>query len=193
DAQRLIDEYLQGIPNANLFDGKLSIYDLAMQSFSGTICLREHFRCVPEIIQFSNGLSYDWKIKPLRDDTHNPLARAVINYRVRNGSSDSKANKAEARAIAALIAAALDKTEYAGQTFGVISLVGDEQAEEVEKILRSKIPPAEYAKRQIICGNAAHFQGDERDVMFLSVVDGPEENGPLRMRQEDLFKKRFNV
>src|SRR5262249_59205533 len=114
DAQRLIDEYLQGIPNANLFDGKLSIYDLAMQSFSGTICLREHFRCVPEIIQFSNGLSYDWKIKPLRDDTHSPLSPAVINYHVRNGSSDSKFNEAEARSVAALIAAAVEQPEYEG-------------------------------------------------------------------------------
>jgi very-short-patch-repair endonuclease len=193
DAQSLIDEYLQGIPNASLYDGKLSIYDLAMQSFSGTICLREHFRCVPEIIQFSNGLSYDWKIKPLRDNTHNPLSPAVINYRVRNGSSDSKFNEAEARSVAALIAAAIEQPEYAGQTFGVISLVGDEQAEEIEKILRTNLPPAEYAKRQIICGNAAQFQGDERDVMFLSVVDGPGAPPPLRMRQEDLFKKRFNV
>lgn len=193
DAQSLIDEYLQGIPNPHLYDGKLSIYDLAMQSFSGTICLREHFRCVPEIIQFSNGLSYDWKIKPLRDSTHNPLPQAVIAYHVRNGSADSKVNKAEARAVAALIVAAIEQPEYAEQTFGVISLVGDEQAEEIERILRSKLAPAEYTKRQIICGNAAQFQGDERDVMFLSVVDGPGENGPLRMRQEDLFKKRFNV
>jgi very-short-patch-repair endonuclease len=193
DAQSLIEEYLQGIPNPHLYGGKLSIYDLAMQSFRGTICLREHFRCVPEIIQFSNGLSYDWKIKPLRDSTHSPLAPAVIAYRVRNGSSDSKVNKVEATAVAALIAAAVEQPEYAEQTFGVISLVGDEQAEEIEKILRSKLLPAEFTKRQIICGNAAQFQGDERDLMFLSVVDGPDENGPLRMRQDDLFKKRFNV
>lgn len=193
DAQSLIDTYLQGIPNSHLYDGKLSIYDLAMQSFSGTVCLREHFRCVPEIIQFSNGLSYDWKIKPLRDSTHNPIAPAVINYRVRNGYSDSKVNKTEARSVAALIAAAVEQPEYDGLSFGVISLVGDEQAEEVEKILRAKLLPAEYAKRQIICGNAAQFQGDERDVMFLSVVDGPPGSPPLRMRQEDLFKKRFNV
>ncbi len=191
-AQSLIDVYLQGIPNSHLYDGKLSIYDLAKQSFRED-CLKEHFRCVPEIIQFSNGLSYGWRIKPLRDSTHNPLPQAVITYHVRNASSDSKVNKAEARAVAALIAAAIEQPEYAGQTFGVISLVGNEQAEEIEKILRSKLLPAEYTKRQLICGNAAQFQGDERDVMFLSVVDGPEENGQLRMRQEDLFKKRFNV
>src|SRR5437899_6298966 len=34
---------------------------LARQSFGGTTCLVEHFRCVPEIIQFSNMISYDWR------------------------------------------------------------------------------------------------------------------------------------
>jgi very-short-patch-repair endonuclease len=44
----------------------------------------------------------------------------------------------------------------------------------------------------VICGNPPHFQGDERDVMFLSVVDVPQE-GPLRIKQEERFKQRFNV
>jgi very-short-patch-repair endonuclease len=43
-----------------------------------------------------------------------------------------------------------------------------------------------------MCGNPAHFQGDERDVMFLSVVDAPE-GAVLAMRSDDRFKKRFNV
>ncbi|MCI0664227.1 MAG: AAA domain-containing protein, partial [Acidobacteria bacterium] len=193
DAQNLIDEYLPGIPNANLYDGKLSIYDLGMQSFSGTICLREHFRCVPEIIQFSNDLSYEGKIKPLRDSTQNPLSPAVISHHVSDGFSISKVNVHEAIAVASMVAAATEQPEYEGQKFGVISLVGDEQAEEIERILREKITPTEYADRQLICGNAAQFQGDERDVMFLSVVNGPDQNGPLRIRLEDLFKKRFNV
>ncbi|HEV3079785.1 MAG TPA: DUF559 domain-containing protein, partial [Gemmataceae bacterium] len=40
------------------------------------------------------------------------------------------------------------------------------------------------------------FQGDERDVMFLSVVDTPTSASPLPLRQEGpkkIFKKRFNV
>src|SRR6267142_638863 len=65
--QNLIFQYLRGIPNSDLYDGQISIYDLARQSFGGTTCLVEHFRCVPEIIQFSNMISYDGRIKPLRD------------------------------------------------------------------------------------------------------------------------------
>jgi superfamily I DNA and/or RNA helicase len=67
--QNLIFQYLQGVPNSDLYDGQISIYDLARQSFGGTTCLVEHFRCVPEIIQFSNMISYDQRIKPLRELT----------------------------------------------------------------------------------------------------------------------------
>jgi very-short-patch-repair endonuclease len=191
-AQSLVDTYLQGIPNAQLYDGKLSIYDLAMQSFSGSVCLREHFRCVPEIIGFSNELSYDGKIKPLRDSSHNPLSHAVIAHHVHGGMSDEKVNEAEVQTIASLIAAAVEQPEYEGQTFGVISLVGGGQAVRIEQLLRAKLHPTEFTERKITCGSAAQFQGDERQVMFLSVVDGSGD-GPLRMRQDELFKKRFNV
>ncbi|HEX6778372.1 MAG TPA: AAA domain-containing protein, partial [Ktedonobacterales bacterium] len=66
EVQRLIDEHLASIPNAMLYDGQFSIYDLAQTTFK-PVCLREHFRCVSPIIEFSNQLSYEGKIKPLRD------------------------------------------------------------------------------------------------------------------------------
>ncbi len=53
---------LQDIPNSHLFDNMSSIYDIARQSFGDAIRLVEHFRCVPEIIGFSNQLSYEGKI-----------------------------------------------------------------------------------------------------------------------------------
>src|SRR3989441_8088599 len=66
------------------------------------------------------------------------------------------------------------------------------QALEIERLLLHHLPPAEYESRRVLCGNAAQFQGDERDVMFLSVVDSAEEN-QLRLRSEPMFKQRFNV
>jgi very-short-patch-repair endonuclease len=48
----------------------------------------------------------------------------------------------------------------------------------------------------LLCGNAAQFQGDERDVIFLSMVDGPPDDGQLPNRDEGprgLYKKRYNV
>lgn len=82
ETQHLIDEMLQGIPDAQLFDGKQSLYDIAKRSFGGTICLLKHFRCVPDIIQFSNELSYQGKIRPLREAARVALKPSVLEHRV---------------------------------------------------------------------------------------------------------------
>lgn len=72
------------IPNSHLYNAKTSIYDIAATTFQ-PLMLREHFRCVPEIIGFSNMLSYDYKIKPLRDASSSALLPAVVSYRVADG------------------------------------------------------------------------------------------------------------
>ncbi|HKC59961.1 MAG TPA: DEAD/DEAH box helicase, partial [Myxococcales bacterium] len=190
--QQLIDEHLEDIPNSVLYDGQMSVYDLARQSFGGAICLTEHFRCVPEIIEFSNHLCYGGRIRPLRDPSKATLKPHVIAHRVEKGRSANETNPAEALAIASLIRAAIEQPEYKNKSIGVVSLVGDDQALEIERLLLHHIPPAEYESRRVLCGNAAQFQGDERDVMFLSVVDTAEGN-PLRLRSEPMFKQRFNV
>jgi very-short-patch-repair endonuclease len=190
--QRLIATHLGDIPNRHLYDGRMSVYDLGRQSFGQTIVLVEHFRCVPEIIQFSNGLSYHWRIRPLRDASHVILKPHVVPFRVQASRYGREINYDEAAAIASLIVAAVEQPEYAGKTFGVITLVGEAQALEIERLLRQRLPVAEFERRRIVCGNAAHFQGDERDVMFLSMVDAPED-GPLHLRQDDRFKQRYNV
>lgn len=190
--QRLIATHLEDIPNRHLYDGRMSVYDLGRQSFGQSIVLVEHFRCVPEIIQFSNGLSYNWRIRPLRDASNLVLKPHVVPFRVQASRYGREVNYDEAWGIASLIAAAIEQPEYAGKTFGVITLVGEAQALEIERLLRRRLPLTEFERRRIVCGNAAHFQGDERDVMFLSMVDIPED-GPLPLRQDDRFKQRYNV
>jgi len=196
--QNLIFQYLRGIPNADLYDGQISIYDLARQSFGGTTCLVEHFRCVPEIVQFSNMISYDGRIKPLRDASRVHLRPHTIAHRVSGSSRDGKVNRQEAFAVASLLAAAMEQPEYrkndAGQpmSFGVVSLVGDEQAIEIDNLVRGHVSPDRYELHRVLCGNAAQFQGDERDVVFISLVDTAE-RGSLSLRDQELFKQRFNV
>jgi len=196
--QNLIFQYLRGIPNSDLYDGQISIYDLARQSFGGTTCLVEHFRCVPEIIQFSNVVSYDGRIKPLRDASRVHLRPHTIAHRVSGSSRDGKINRQEAMSVASLLAAAMEQPEYkkndAGQplSFGVVSLVGDEQAIEIDNLIRAHVSPDRYELHRVLCGNAAQFQGDERDVVFISLVDTAE-RGSLSLRDQELFKQRFNV
>ena len=169
----LLTTYLKDkIPNWHLYNPVSSLYDITGTTFQ-PLMLREHFRCVPDIIGYSNKLSYNFKIKPLREAGSSNILPAVINYRVDGGSrkQNSKTNEAEAEAIVSLIQACIEQPEYKNKTFGVISLLGDEQALLIQSKIHSMIDIAEYENRKILCGNASNFQGDERDVIFLSMVD----------------------
>jgi very-short-patch-repair endonuclease len=192
----LQETYLKEIPNKHLYDGQLSLYDLARQSFGGTVCLREHFRCAPEIIQFSNNLSYSRQIKPLRDTTSIKVKPPLVPYCVTEGERRGDHNDEEALTIASLISAAIAMPEYAGATFGVVAMLGNSQAILIDKLLRHKLTAAIYDERKLMCGNPAHFQGDERNIMFLSLVDSPRAPGLMHTvgtGARDMYKKRYNV
>ena len=190
--QGLIDELLVDIPNKQLYDARTSIYDLARQSFGGTIRLVEHFRCVPDIIQFSNQLCYGGEIRPLREASSSQIKPALVSHRVKDGQSHNKVNQNEALEIASIIIALCRLEPYENCTIGVISMVGTDQALYIDSILRQRMPASDYKKRRILCGNAAQFQGDERDIIFLSMVDSPKDK-PLFLRTRDDAKKLFNV
>lgn len=190
----LIQRYLYNIPHAEQYEMRTSLYDTASRVFDSKIVLKEHFRCVPEIIQFSNDLMYG-DIDPLRipltDEMLTPPVQAI---RVPDGYREehTKAiNKPEAEAIVKHIENCLRDPRYKDKTFGVISLQGHDQAKVIENILRDTIGEEEMINRRLICGDAYSFQGDERDVMFLSLVAAPNMRiGTLNKRSDF---QRFNV
>ncbi len=196
--ENLSNMYIKDIiPNAHLYDMKSSLYDIAKTTFP-TLMLKEHFRCVPQIIGYSNWLSYDYKIKPLRESSNVLVKPSLVPYYIENGEriENKKINEQEANNIVALIIACMEFDEYKKMTFGVISLLGDEQAKLIQNIAMEKIPLQDFEKRRILCGNAANFQGDERDVIFISLVDNNNSNSPLRIVSEGVgksTKQRYNV
>jgi very-short-patch-repair endonuclease len=194
ESQALIAQHLAGIPNAHLYDGQTSIYDLARAAFGGTIALREHFRCVPHIIDFSNYLSYDGAIRPMRDPT--TAARPHVSEVVVNGSlpagRDGDVNVGEARLVAALVRAMTELPEYDGASIGAITLLADRQASFIQNEVLSLVDAVELQRRRFAAGNAAQFQGDERDVVLLSMVDSPR-GSALPFRDVASMKQRYNV
>lgn len=92
--------------------------------------------------------------------------------------------------------ACFEQPEYQGKTFGVISLLGDEQVKVIQQQIERKLKPQDIIGRSILCGNSANFQGDERDVIFLSLVDSGTGDGPIHMQNfgpDDTYRKRYNV
>jgi very-short-patch-repair endonuclease len=189
--QKLIDLHLEGIPNKDLFTGRLSIYDLGRQS-QPAIRLREHFRCVPEIIAFSSSMAYDGEIQPLRESASARVRPAIVEHCVPGLKDDRNVNQLEAIEVVALLVACTEQPEYGRATMGVISLLGDHQWDQIERLLHSRLEAKEIERRRILCGAPPHFQGDERDVIFISMV-WTGSGTPLPLNESPDFKKRLNV
>ena len=196
DVHYLRGQYLYDFNLADMLDIESSFFDLSNVLFGGRITLREHFRCMPEIIEFSNRISYDnTPLVPLRSYTPNrlePIRTVHIPNGVRTGSGSKVVNRPEAEAVVAQIQACVNNPLYEGKTMGVISLQAEGQAQLIERLLVEKIGTTEFEKRNIICGDAYAFQGDERDIMFISMVAAPG-NTAIRALTTEKDKRRFNV
>ncbi|MCL6630729.1 MAG: DUF559 domain-containing protein, partial [Armatimonadetes bacterium] len=80
---------------------------------------------------------------------------------------------------------------YKYKTLGVIVMQGHAQAELIEKKLAEVLEPKIREERKLRCGVPATFQGDQRYVIFLSLVVAPNHNFRALTRLPD--QRRFNV
>ncbi|PIZ04481.1 MAG: hypothetical protein COY58_03815 [Gammaproteobacteria bacterium CG_4_10_14_0_8_um_filter_38_16] len=169
-----------------------SIYDLCKIVFSDSqIMLREHFRCVPAIIEYSKREFYNHELKPLRLPTKSErLDPPLIDVLVEDGFRDNKENAGEARFIVDEIIKICDDLAMENKTIGVVSLLGSEQARKIWDMLQNEITPEKLTKHKITCGDALTFQGKERDIMFLSMVVTRESN---KADSREASAQRFNV
>jgi very-short-patch-repair endonuclease len=147
------------------------VYDVAVQRFPRKVQLREHFRCLTPIIEFSNARYYDGRLVPLRDRMPTPDWKPLNSVFVRDGFRDGQdCNRPEAERIAELIGQLVDRPEYASRTFGVITLLGNNQSKLVQDLVFDALGPLKMEAHAVRVGEAALFQGDERDVVFVSTV-----------------------
>lgn len=188
---QLRETYLRGMPIANYLEPTTSLYDFASMTFPGSvIMLREHFRCVEPIIRFSSRF-YPKALVPLRVPTAaERLDPPLIDIYVPGGRKVREVNESEASVIVDEIVRLVEDPAYASRTFGVISLIGDKQAKLVMERLTAAIGTDAIARHRIMCGNASTFQGQERDIIFLSMVACP---ATARAQTARPMEQRFNV
>ena len=195
DIARLARDHLGQFRFRDEFRPDTSLYDHAERAFGNVISLREHFRCVPEIIRFSNDLCYtDAPLIPLRQPPPKrllPLRVEFVEQGACEGDGARILNRAEAEVIVERIRACLEDEAYKGKTMGVIVLQGHAQAELIEKRLAEVLDPSVREERKLRCGVPATFQGDQRDVIFLSLVVAPNHNFRALTGLPD--QRRFNV
>jgi len=197
DANLLRQRRIPDIPHNDALGVDSSFFNQAEIRYGGRIRLREHFRCMPEIIQFSNDLCYHSEpLIPLRQYGADRLTPVIMTRHVPEGyikGDRSKINPPEAQAIVDQIKQCIKNPIYDGKSMGVISLLSHYQARYIETLLLEELGPEEMEQRNLVCGDAYAFQGDERDVMFLSMVSAPTEGRRIGTLASQRDERRFNV
>ncbi len=188
---RLRETFLRGTVLEAALEPATSLYDIAAITMPGAvILLREHFRCVEPLIRYSSKL-YPKALIPLRIPTAaERLEPPLVDIYVPDGRRALDVNRAEADAVVAEITRLIGDPAYAGRSMGVISLIGDKQAKHIQDRLVAEIGTEAMTRHRLTCGNAATFQGQERDIMFLSMVACPHTQ---RAQTAKSIQQRFNV
>jgi very-short-patch-repair endonuclease len=191
--QELKHRFLAEQPYRDEMTPEKSLYELAVRVYSAAnIMLREHFRCVPPIIAYSNHGHYGGQIQPIRiPNASERIDPPLVDIFVPGGVRDKRdRNDLEAQAIAAEVCALIADGRFAGRTIGVVSLLGTEQAAYIDGVVRRQCDAGELLRRRFECGDARNFQGSDRDIIFLSMVVDPQNCRPVSGL---MFEQRFNV
>jgi very-short-patch-repair endonuclease/transcription elongation GreA/GreB family factor len=196
---RLERTFLTKQPFKTLLLPGASLYDLAKVMFPDKfIMLREHFRCVEPIIRFSTQF-YTEDLIPLRVPTaHERLDPPLVDIYVPDGRrTGDKMNLREAEVIVSEVKRIIDTPALARiagtdawRSIGVVSLIGSKQAALISRMLLDSIGEELILRHRIACGDSAIFQGNERDIMFLSMVADPTSKQAQTAMH---FEQRFNV
>ena len=193
--QQLMRNHLFDFEHADSFDADTSLFDHGLLRFDNRVVLQEHFRCMPEIIAFSNSHFYqDDPLVPLRQyppDRLEPLRAVLVKSGSREGKGSRIINRREAEALVATVVRCCREDRYQGKTMGVIVLQGTAQSYLIEELLIRELGIEEMGRRRLICGNSSSFQGGERDIIFLSMVAAPEQK--IRALTKAAEQQKFNV
>lgn len=188
---KLKNLYLTDQPFASLMLPGKSIYDLSKAAFPALIMLREHFRCTEPIIEFSNKLCYGGEVKCVRIPKQSErIDPPLVDVFVSDGYRKGDTNPSEAYSIVTEIVRLVSDPAFQGRTIGVISLLGRAQAKLISDLLMTHVGEERLMQHDIVCGDAMTFQGQERDIIFLSMVVTPEE--VVAQTRRDI-RQRYNV
>src|SRR6218665_325921 len=190
--KELCRRFLPNQPHASEMAPDKSIYDLARVVFAGSsTMLKEHFRCVPAIIEFSNREFYQNEIRPLRIPNRTQrLDPPLIDVYVKSGYRKGDTNPPEAKAIVDEIESIIADPTLAGRTVGIVTLQGTTQAAHIHDLVHQRISMNDILERHIMVGTPPTFQGGERDIMLVSMVSA---KGDRATSSAATFEQRYNV
>lgn len=153
-----------------------SVFDVASFYAPDAIMLDEHFRSKKDIINFSNQQFYGGKIRIMSKEIVNNPCVELITVKDAKVDLDSTRNMAEAEKIIEqvheIILNCKNDSSLKVPSIGIISPFRS-QVELLKKSLLLAITDTDIRKHSIEVGTAHTFQGDEKDIIFLSLTIAP--------------------
>ncbi len=189
-----IDQHLPDLRPAFLddFAPTSNLYALLRARFPDVVLLTDHYRCMPEIIGWSSKQFYRDNLVPLRQfgaERLDPLQVVNVEGGHVEGVEHRIRNEPEAKQIVDTLGRLFADPHYSNKTFGVIVLQGDGQVRLLERLINEHIDAADIERHDLRWGQPPDFQGDQRDVILLSMVV----TDPPKIASSTVQQQRFNV
>ncbi len=160
-----------------------SILDVASDSIisqKSIVFLNEHFRSHPDIIRFSNDTFYNNTLKIMTENVINTSEKTVFIHRSSGTRNAAKCNYTEIDSILSdirrIINEQMDVNESGCYSIGITTPF-HEQSEEIAAQVGKNISDTEMKKHSIIVGTPYAFQGEERDIVFISLCVDDNSHG----------------
>lgn len=165
----------------------------SIKSQDNIIFLEEHFRSMPDIINFSNNQFYSGQLKIMTDHLNeNAYDNLKVTY-IEEGKRNQKGeNYLEAihiiNSIKAIIAKEAQLSKNNCSTIGVISPFRY-QVKLIKQLFKKDINTKDILKHKILIGTPFKFQGEEKDIVFLSfTIDEATHHASIRyLERPDVF------
>lgn len=198
---RLLDTHLYHHPFKTAFNvnnNNSSIYTLSSILYPNIITLTEHFRCLPEIIHWSNQYIYNGLIQPLRTATQKPFG-ASLGIEYHQAEIDDLVRMVLVERCVEIIESYIEKFEKKRlvrlPSIGILCLDSSNQKHQqalIRAIARNEKIKQHEDALSLLVGTSREFQGDERDVMLLTLTVMPylTEEGEMRPPR-GLFSEEF--
>ncbi|MEK7949267.1 DEAD/DEAH box helicase [Luteolibacter soli] len=173
----------------------VSLIDAAMDASDAVHFLCEHFRSRPELIAFSNDTFYRSKLRLMRElPSEEPTAVAAVLQHVEGSRDASGVNRRELEQVAAFLREWYGEQQRAG-TKGSIGFLSPFRAQVdafenvVSEIIGRETLASLVSDHELVAATAHGFQGDERDVMVLSLAVCDDCPAATRrfLEREDVF------
>lgn len=194
--QQLAEQYNLSEDDRHLLDYRnQSLLDLVsdkLESQQQVHFLNEHYRSMPDIIAFSNKHFYANRLHIMSSNPHSSQRKHVFQFDVMGRRNARGQNLEEVNTIIDRVQSIIESEasidSSACQTLGIISPFRD-QVDCIRKRLLENIPFDAISRHRIMVGTPFSFQGEERDIIFLSYAldDSSHPSAFQYLNREDVF------